>query len=258
MEQTATQNTQTPLNTDREVVINIKNLAKSFSGNAVLKDINMQLHRGENVVVLGKSGTGKSVTIKCMVGLLEQDSGTLEVFGQNINHLSETDLKATRARIGFLFQGAALYDSMTVRENLEFPLRRILGIKRKTELDERVMEMLEGVGLPEAVDKMPSDLSGGMRKRIGLARTMILKPEIMLYDEPTTGLDTITSREISKLILMLQEKYGISSVIITHDMACAKQTANRILIMDSGTFIASGTYEELEKSDDELIQSFFK
>jgi phospholipid/cholesterol/gamma-HCH transport system ATP-binding protein len=189
---------------------------------------------------------------------LEQDSGTLEVFGQNITHQSEKDLKATRARIGFLFQGAALYDSMTVRENLEFPLRRILGIKSKTELDERVMEMLEGVGFPEAADKMPSDLSGGMRKRIGLARTMILKPEIMLYDEPTTGLDTITSREISKLILMLQEKYGISSVIITHDMACAKQTANRILIMDSGTFIASGTYEELEKSDDELIQSFFK
>ncbi len=243
---------------NKETVINIQHLGKSFDGNEVLKDINLDLFKGENLVVLGKSGTGKSVTIKCIVGLLEPDKGEIKVFDQEVTKLSEQDLKAVRIRIGFLFQSGALFDSMTVRENLEFPLRRVLKIKDQNEINKRIEEILEGVGLPDSVDKMPSELSGGMRKRIGLARTMIMQPEIMLYDEPTTGLDPITSKEISELIMDMQKKYGVSSIIITHDIACAKIVANRMLIMHEGLIIAEGTFDELEKSEDKLISSFFK
>ena len=239
-------------------VIKIRHLSKSFGKNEVLKDVNLDLNPGENLVVLGKSGTGKSVTIKCIVGLLEYSNGTLEVFGKEVKNLSEKELREFRTRIGFLFQSGALYDSMTVRENLEFPLIRVLKINDKNEINKRITEILEGVGLPEAIDKMPSELSGGMRKRIGLARTMILKPEIMLYDEPTTGLDPITSKEISELIMTMQKEYKVSSIIITHDIACTRITANRILILDKGAVIAEGNFDELENSKDNFIQSFFK
>lgn len=241
-----------------ETVIEIRHLKKSFGSKEVLSDINMDLHRGENLVVLGKSGQGKSVNIKLIVGLLRQDGGSLRVFGKELKELSEHELRELRLRVGFLFQSGALYDSMTVRENLEFPLTRVLKLRRKEEIRQRVEEMLDGVGLLDAIDKMPSDLSGGMRKRIGLARALILKPEIMLYDEPTTGLDPITSREISELILRMQRRYQTSSVIITHDMACARITADRILIMNDGTFAAEGSYEDLEASGEELVRHFFK
>lgn len=239
-------------------VVQIKNLAKSFAGHQVLKDISMELHKGENLVILGRSGTGKSVTIKCIAGLLDYDNGELKVFGKEVAQMTEDELKVLRVKVGFLFQSAALYDSMTVKENLEFPLKRVIGLKDKAEIEERVTEALEAVGLPEAGDKMPSELSGGMRKRIGLARTIIVRPEIMLYDEPTTGLDPITSREISELIMEMQRRYKVSSIIITHDIPCAKITANRMLIMDDGTFKAEGTFDELSHSDDEFIRSFFK
>ncbi len=239
-------------------VIEMRHIKKSFGTKEVLTDINMDLYKGENLVVLGKSGTGKSVTIKCMVGLLVQDEGTAVVLGEEVNNLSADQLKELRAKVGFLFQSAALYDSMTVRENLEFPLTRVLKLKDKADITQRIEEVLEAVGLASAIDMMPSDLSGGMRKRIGLARTLILKPEIMLYDEPTTGLDPITSREISELILQMQKKYKTSSIIITHDMACAEVTADRILVMNEGKIMAEGNYEELQNSEDKLVKSFFK
>jgi phospholipid/cholesterol/gamma-HCH transport system ATP-binding protein len=240
-----------------EVMVEIKNLKKSFGSKEVLKNINLTLHKGENVIVLGRSGQGKSVTIQCIVGLLEPDEGTVKVFGKDVPELNNDELKELRTRVGFLFQSGALYDSMTVKENLEFALTRVLKIKEQQELDIRVMEVLEGIGLPEAIDKMPSDLSGGMRKRVGLARTLIVKPEIMLYDEPTTGLDPITSREISELILEMQKKYKTSSIIITHDMECARITADRVLIMNDGEYIAEGTFEELQRSEDPFVKSFF-
>ena len=240
-----------------EVVVDIDHISKSFEEKEVLKDIALKLKRGENVVVLGKSGQGKSVTIQCIVGLLAPDTGTVKVFGEDVAQMSEDQLKELRTKVGFLFQSGALYDSMTVRDNLEFPLTRILKIKDQAELDKRVEEALDGVGLLDAIDKLPSDLSGGMRKRAGLARTMIVRPEIMLYDEPTTGLDPITSREISELILNMQKKYKTSSIIITHDMECAKITADRVVIMNEGTYIAEGTFDELKGSDDKLVRSFF-
>ncbi len=240
-----------------EVVVDIDHISKSFGTKDVLTDINLQLKRGENIVVLGKSGQGKSVTIQCIVGLLTPDTGTVKVFGDDVAEMNEEQLKELRNKVGFLFQSGALYDSMTVRDNLEFPLTRVLKITDQAELDKRVEEALEGVGLADAIDKLPSDLSGGMRKRAGLARTMIVRPEIMLYDEPTTGLDPITSREISELILNMQKKYKTSSIIITHDMECAKITADRVVIMNEGTYIAEGSFDELKNSDDELVRSFF-
>jgi phospholipid/cholesterol/gamma-HCH transport system ATP-binding protein len=241
----------------REIVVDIQHISKTFGTNEVLSDISLQLTRGENVVVLGKSGQGKSVTIQCIVGLLNPDEGSVKVFGDEVANMTDKQLKELRTKVGFLFQSGALYDSMTVRENLEFPLTRVLKMKDRAEIDQRVEEVLDGVGLLEAIDKMPSDLSGGMRKRVGLARTMIVKPEIMLYDEPTTGLDPITSHEISQLILNMQKKYKTSSIIITHDMECAKITGDRVVIMNDGEYIAEGTFDELQSSDNELVRSFF-
>ncbi len=241
-----------------ENVIEISGLKKSFNGMPILRNINLTVKKGENVVILGKSGEGKSVTIKCISGLLLQDEGTLRVFGEEVKDLDRIALKKLRRRIGFLFQSSALYDSMTVRQNLAFPLKRVAEIKDKAEIERLSREVLESVGLTDAIDKMPSELSGGMRKRMGLARTLVVKPEIMLYDEPTTGLDTITSKEISNLILDMQRKYETSSVIITHDIPCARITADRVLIMSNGEYIAEGTCDELENSPDAFIRSFFK
>jgi phospholipid/cholesterol/gamma-HCH transport system ATP-binding protein len=258
MDDTLVQEKKTSAAAGDEVVIRIEHLKKSFGDNEVLKDINLELHKGENIVVLGRSGQGKSVTIQCIAGLLEPDEGILEVLGKEVKELSADELKDMRMKLGFLFQSGALYDSMTVRENLAFPLTRVLKLKDEAEIEKKIKDVLESVGLEDAIDKLPSDLSGGMRKRVGLARTLILRPEIMLYDEPTTGLDPITSREISELIVTLQEKYETSSIIITHDMKCARIVADRIVVMNDGEYIATGTYDELAKSPDELINNFFK
>ena len=249
--------TRTPIAKTNETVIEIKDLYKSFGTNAVLKGVSFSVKKGENLVVLGKSGSGKSITIKCVVGLVNVDSGVINVFGTDITKIDNNELNEIRVRIGFLFQNAALYDSMSVRENLAFTLKRHAKELSSEEVENQIKEILESVGLSEAIDKMPSELSGGMRKRIGLARTLILKPEIILYDEPTTGLDTITSREISELVLEIQKKNKTSSIIITHDMACAKHTADRLVILKEGVIHVEGTYEELEKSDDEWVRSFF-
>ncbi|HYG39468.1 MAG TPA: ATP-binding cassette domain-containing protein [Cytophagales bacterium] len=243
-----------------EKVIEFIHVRKSFGNKQVLTDINFELHKQQNAVVLGKSGTGKSVFIQCIVGLAYPDAGVLKVFGTDIldGVEDEEDLIKIRRKVGFLFQGGALYDSMTVKENLEFPLKRQLKVPSRGEIKDLVLEALESVGLVEARNKMPAELSGGMKKRIALARTLILKPEIMLYDEPTTGLDPVTSREISELILEMQEKYHISSIIITHDISCAKITANRIYLLKDGVFYAEGAFDELEHSDDPWIRAFFE
>jgi phospholipid/cholesterol/gamma-HCH transport system ATP-binding protein len=241
---------------DKIVVVEIENLKKSFGNNHVLKDISLQIFKGENLVVLGRSGTGKSVLIKCLVRLLHSDEGKMIVLGENVNELNEDKLDKLRTKIGFLFQSGALYDSMTVRENLEFPLR-LLPRKEREQLYSRVPEVLKNVGLSEAIDKMPSELSGGMRKRIGLARTLILRPEIILYDEPTTGLDPITAKEISYLILDVQKKYNTTSIIITHDIECARITSNRMVMLKDGLLVAEGKFSELSVSKDKEISSFF-
>lgn len=241
-----------------EKVIEINGLKKSFNGKEVLKGIDLTVTKGENVVVLGRSGQGKSVTIQCIAGMLEPDEGMIRVLGKEVHALEEEELKALRTRMGFLFQHAALYDSMSVRENLAFPLKAAMKIKDSAEIKRRSEEVLDAVGLSDAIDKMPSDLSGGQRKRMGLARTLIVNPEIILYDEPTTGLDTITSKEISHLIMDIKEKYKSTAIIITHDMHCAKLTADRILIMSDGKYIAEGDYNTLENSPDEMVNAFFK
>jgi len=239
-------------------VIIIEHLYKRFGKNVVLKDFNLTVHGEENVVVLGKSGAGKSVLIKCIIGLLKPDSGKILVFGDNIPDLSPDELDKVRTKIGFLFQANALYDSMTVRENLEFPLRRHWIDLTQQQVDQMVSEALENVGLKNTGDMMPSELSGGMLKRIALARTLILKPEVILYDEPTTGLDPVTAREIDHLILTLQKKYHTSSIVISHDMNCVKNIADRVILLLDGICYADGTYEELEHSGDEKIKQFFE
>ncbi|TVR80573.1 MAG: ATP-binding cassette domain-containing protein [Chitinophagaceae bacterium] len=239
-----------------DIVVEMVNIQKSFGELNVLKDINLKVKKGETVVVLGKSGSGKSVLIKCIVRLLEADEGKVSILGSDIYALDRKEMNNLRMKIGFLFQSAALYDSLTVRENLEFPLRR--SGKPQEEIDKLVMEVLENVGLGDAVDLMPSELSGGMRKRIGLARSMIFKPEIMLYDEPTTGLDPVTAKEISHLILEVQKKYNTTSIIITHDLQCARITANRMMVLKDGVFVAEGTFDKLEKSKDKWVHSFFE
>ena len=241
-----------------ETVINVEHLAVSFGDQEVLKDLTLKLYKGENLVVLGKSGTGKSVLIKCIVNLIIPDSGKIEVLGSELHTLKKREMEDLRAKIGFLFQSAALYDSMTVKQNLEFPLTRVHKDMNREQIDAKVMEVLENVGLPDTLDKMPSQLSGGMRKRIGLARTIIVDPLILLYDEPTTGLDPITSDEISLLINAVQEKYKTSSIIITHDIECVRAVADRIIMIDEGKVYMEGTLEEFEKSDDPIIKSYFK
>ena len=244
--------------TSNEAVILVSNLKKSFGSQEVLKDVSLSLFNGENLVVLGKSGSGKSVLIKCIVRLMSLDAGTIQVLGQDINTLKSDGLGVLRQKIGFLFQSGALYDSMTVKENLEFPLRRIRKNLNQKEIDEKVLEVLENVGLSNALNKMPSQLSGGMRKRISLARTIIVDPLIMLYDEPTTGLDPVTSDEISSLINDVQKKYKTSSLIITHDIECARSVSNRLVMLYDGSVYKEGKIEEFELSNDPLIKSFFK
>jgi phospholipid/cholesterol/gamma-HCH transport system ATP-binding protein len=240
-----------------EPVIVIKGLRKAFGDHEVLRGVDMHVKKGENVVILGKSGTGKSVLIKCLVGLEWPDEGEIKMFGKDLLSLKYGELNEVRVRTGFLFQNAALYDSMTVRENLAFPLRQLKKDMTKEKKESLIMEMLDNVGLEEAIDQLPSKLSGGQSKRIGLARTLILRPELMLYDEPTTGLDTGTSKEISELMIRTKKRYNISSITITHDMMCARMTADRIIMLKEGVVVAEGSYEELEKSDDEWIKSFF-
>jgi phospholipid/cholesterol/gamma-HCH transport system ATP-binding protein len=239
-------------------VIEINNLKKSFGKQEVLKNVSLKLFNGENLVVIGKSGTGKSVLIKCIVGLLNCDGGTINVFDKNVIALNRKELGELRQKIGFLFQSGALYDSMTVKQNLEFPLRRIKKNLTEKEIEEKVNEVLENVGLADALHKMPSQLSGGMRKRISLARTIIVDPMIMLYDEPTTGLDPVTSDEISSLINDVQKKYKTSSMIITHDIKSARNTANRIIMLEEGEVYKEGKVADFENSTDPLIKSFFK
>jgi phospholipid/cholesterol/gamma-HCH transport system ATP-binding protein len=250
--------TATAIEKHPEAVITISNLNLSFGNNHVLRDFNFQLSKGENIVVLGKSGSGKSVLIKCIIGLIKPSSGEINVLGQNISTLNHDDLDQLRMKTGFLFQSNALYDSMTVRENLEFPLRRH-GIKKtKAEVDTLVHEALTNVGLPDTENMMPAELSGGMKKRIALARTLILKPQIILYDEPTTGLDPITGKEISNLIIDIQKKYNTSSIIISHDIYSAKIVANKIVMLIDGKNYAEGNYQTLRSSNDLKIKSFFE
>lgn len=241
-----------------EQVIEINNLMIGFDNELVLKDLSLKLFDGENLVVLGKSGSGKSVLIKCIVRLLYPDQGTINVLGENLDALSRDGLAELRKKIGFLFQSGALYDSMTIKENLVFQLKRIKkGITIK-EMDEKIEEVLDNVGLADTLNKMPSQLSGGMRKRASLARTIVVDPMIMLYDEPTTGLDPVTSDEISMLINDVQKKYKTSSIIITHDIECARATADRVIMLQDGEVYMEGTIDEFEKSADPLIISFFK
>lgn len=240
-----------------EPVIEINNLKKSFGKQSVLIDISLKLFNGENLVVVGKSGTGKSVLIKCIAGLLISDGGTIEVFQKNLSGLGKKEFDVLRQKIGFLFQSGALYDSMTVKQNLEFALRRIKRNLSEKEIKEKVNEALDNVGLIESLNKMPSQLSGGMRKRISLARSIVVDPMIMLYDEPTTGLDPVTSDEISSLIIDVQKKRKTSSIIITHDIKCALKTANRIIMLKDGEVYKQGTPEDFKSSADPVISSFF-
>lgn len=240
-----------------EKVVKIRNLEKSFGDIKVLRDVNLDLYDRENLVILGRSGTGKSVLIKCMVGLLKPDSGEINVLGYDVPSLHHKELDELRQQVGFSFQGSALYDSMTVRENLEFPLKRNRGIYDRHELDTLVRDALKDVGLEEAINKTPAELSGGMKKRVGIARTLILKPKIMLYDEPTAGLDPVTSGEINDLIMEVRDKYSTASIIITHDISCARHTSDRIIALFGGYNKIEGTFEDLKKSDDPELKEFF-
>jgi len=241
-----------------QIPIVIKGLCKDFGENKVLRDFSLKLNKEENLVVLGRSGSGKSVLIKCIIGLLKPDSGKIIVFGNNVDLLTHHELDMLRTQVGFLFQSNALYDSMTVRENLEFPLRRHWFELSQQEVDDMVMEALNNVNLGHTADMMPAELSGGMAKRIALARTMILRPKIILYDEPTTGLDPVTAREIEHLILQLHIKYKTSSIIISHDMNCVKNTADRVVLLLNGKCYTEGTFEELKNSEDENVRQFFE
>lgn len=242
---------------DDAVVASVRNLQKSFGDVAVLRDVNLDLYAGENLVILGRSGTGKSVLIKCMVGLIRPDAGAINILGYDVLKLNPDELNELRLQVGFSFQGSALYDSMTVRQNLEFPLQRNLGIFNATELNERVVSALEDVGLESAIDKMPSELSGGMKKRVGIARTLILNPKIMLYDEPTAGLDPITSIEINDLIVKVRDKYKTASIIITHDISSARHTADRVIALVGGYNKLEGTFDEIKQTTDPELQPFF-
>jgi len=243
----------------RERILHINNLVKSFDGKKVIDGIGFSLFSGENLVILGKSGSGKSVIVKCIVRLLEADSGMINVFGKEIPACSEDELAKIRTRIGFLFQEGALYDSMTIRENLLFPARRNSRLRKlpEKELEDLVLQNLENVGLSDAIDKMPSELSGGMKKRAGLARSLMLSPELIIYDEPTTGLDPFTGEAINKLIVKIRQEYNTSSIIITHDIKCAEITGDRLLVIHDGSIVAEGKFDELKDHPDEEVRLFF-
>lgn len=244
---------------EEKTIIEVKSLYKSFGKNQVLKDFSLSLKEEENLVILGKSGSGKSVLIKCIIRLIEPDAGEIRVLGQDIAELDQDQMDLLRKDVGFLFQSNALYDSMTVRQNLEFPLRRHwTPEERQKNAESAVLEALEDVGLAHTIDMMPAELSGGMRKRIALARTLILKPKVILYDEPTTGLDPITGREISELIVKIQKKYQSSAIIISHDMNCIKITSNRIIMLIEGRNYASDTFENLTQLPDPKVREFFE
>jgi phospholipid/cholesterol/gamma-HCH transport system ATP-binding protein len=244
--------------TDGKKVVEVRDLSIAFGDRKVLDGFNIDLFEKENLVILGRSGSGKSVLIKCMVGLLKPDSGDIKVLGYDVPKLDARELNELRKQVGFSFQLSALYDSMTVRENLEFPIRRNLGIDRKDELDKMVKKALEDVGLLHTIDQKPVELSGGMKKRVGIARTLILQPKIMLYDEPTAGLDPVTSMEINELIMEVREKYHTSSIIITHDISCARQTSDRVVALFEGKAKVEGTFDEVKRSTTvPEIQSFF-
>lgn len=239
------------------IVLQVEHLSKSFGSRQVLKDVNLALHHSENLVILGRSGMGKSVLIKCIIGLIKPDEGKISILGENVLDMDTKSLNHLRQHIGFSFQGSALYDSMSIRDNLTFALKRNLGIRDADQLEHMVRAALQDVGLERAIDQMPSELSGGMRKRIGIARCLILKPKIMLYDEPTAGLDPVTSSEINELILEMKQKYDTSAIIITHDIACAKITADRIMYMENGRCHLEGTFEALEQENDPQLSTFF-
>ncbi|MFI0431068.1 ABC transporter ATP-binding protein [Mariniflexile sp. HMF6888] len=259
MNESKTISPQESITKTQEVVLEIKNLNKSFGDNHVLKNFNLKLYKGENLVIMGKSGSGKSVMIKCLVGLMQADSGIISVMQKDITTLNQTALDILRSDIGFLFQGSALYDSMTVRENLEFPMRRHSSrFEKNMDTNALVMEALENVGLAHAVDLMPAELSGGMQRRVALARTLILQPKIILYDEPTSGLDPITAKEIIILMQDIQKKYNTSSLIITHDVDCARAISDRMILLIDGTNYAEGTFDALSVSTDPKIKAFFK
>ncbi len=242
---------------NKEVMISIRELYKTFGDNHVLQGINLEVYKGENVAVLGRSGTGKSVLIKIIAGLLKPDRGVVNVLGKEVDKLDNKELQELRLKIGFSFQSSALYDSMTVRENLAFPLVRNSRHMKPHEITEAIENVLDAVGLSQTIDQMPSELSGGQRKRVGIARTLILRPEIMLYDEPTSGLDPMTSIEINNLIKYVREKFNTTSIIITHDLTCAKTTGDRIAMILDGKFLNAGTFEEVFNTEDERIQGFY-
>jgi len=242
---------------EKEVVISVKELYKSFDDNHVLQGIDFYLHKGENMIVLGRSGSGKSVLIKIIAGLMKPDKGEVKVLGKEVHKLSKKELIELRLKIGFLFQLIALYDSMTVRENLEFPLRRNVRDISEDKIEKAVKDVLDAVGLSDTGDQMPSELSGGQQKRIAIARTLIMKPEVILYDEPTAGLDPLTSYEINDLINQVQKRYKTSSVIITHDLVCAKKTGDRILMLIDGKFVRQGDFDEVFDTDDERVKGFY-
>ncbi len=256
-----TQTENTAILSDRkkdDPIIEISHLKKGFGEQSVLNDVSFELRTGENLVILGKSGSGKSVLIKCIVQLLKSDEGTIKVLGKDVSQLKTKELSELRKKVGFLFQSGALYDSMTVKENLEFALKRMEKKLTQTEMDVKINDALEHVGLAHAIDKMPSQLSGGMRKRISLARTIVVNPLIMLYDEPTTGLDPVTSDEISLLINKVQKELKTSSIIITHDINCARTTGDRIIMLQDGAIYADGNLKDFETSTDPIIKAFFK
>lgn len=244
-------------NTQKPALISIRDLKIAFGDFQVLRGVDLDLYKGENLVVLGRSGTGKSVLIKILVGLLKADSGTISAFGQRVDQMTKKELDELRLKIGFSFQNSALYDSMTVRDNLEFPLVRNQRNLSRAEIDAAVEEALDNVGLSQTINQMPSELSGGQRKRIGIARTLILKPDVMLYDEPTAGLDPITCIEINNLINEVKERYNTSSIVITHDLTCAKAVGDRVTILFDGKFGHTGTFEDVFDSDDERVQQFY-
>ncbi|HEV8283250.1 MAG TPA: ATP-binding cassette domain-containing protein [Chitinophagaceae bacterium] len=245
------------VNNKNEAVISISKLYKSFDDNHVLQGIDLELYKGENIVVLGRSGSGKSVLIKIIAGLMKPDKGVVKVFGKEVHKLDKKELIELRLKIGFLFQHSALYDSMTVRENLEFPLIRHERNISQEKINKAIEDVLDAVGLAETADQLPAELSGGQEKRIAIARTLILKPEIILYDEPTAGLDPLTSVEINNLVKEVKERYKTSSIIITHDLACAKTTGDRIFMLVDGKFIRQGDFEEVFDTDDERIKGFY-